>query len=61
MNNDQVKGRVDQAVGKIKEETGELLNDKQLEERGRAEKNAGKVQAEYGNVKEKVKDGIDKL
>ncbi len=61
MNNDQVKGRIDQAVGKIKEETGELLNDKQLEERGRAEKTGGKVQAEYGNVKENVKDGIDKL
>ena len=61
MNNDQVKGRVDQAVGKIKEETGELLNDKQLEERGRAEKNAGTVQAEYGKVKAKIKDGIDKL
>ena len=61
MNNDQVKGRVDQAVGKVKEETGELLNDKELENKGRAEKNAGKVQAEYGNLKEDVKDGIDKL
>ena len=61
MNNDQVKGRVDQAVGKVKEETGELLNDKELENKGLAEKNAGKVQAEYGNLKEDVKDGIDKL
>ncbi len=61
MNNDQVKGRVDQAVGKVKEETGELLNDMELENKGRAEKNAGKVQAEYGNLKEDVKDGIDKL
>ncbi|MEO7151564.1 MAG: CsbD family protein [Burkholderiaceae bacterium] len=61
MNNDQVKGRIDQAVGKIKEETGDLLDDKQLEEKGRAEKIGGKVQAEYGNVKENVKDGIDKL
>ena len=61
MNNDQFKGRVDQAVGKVKEEAGDLLNDKELENKGRAEKNAGKVQAEYGNVKENVKDGIDKL
>ncbi len=61
MNNDQVKGRVDQAVGKVKEETGDLLNDKELENKGRGEKNAGKVQAEYGNLKEKAKDGIDKL
>ena len=45
----------------MKEETGELLNDKALENKGRAEKNAGKVQAEYGNLKENVKDGIDKL
>ncbi|MEO6408523.1 MAG: CsbD family protein [Burkholderiaceae bacterium] len=61
MNNDQVKGRIDQAVGKVKEETGELVNDKELEVKGRAEKNAGKLQAEVGNVKEKLKDGIDKL
>ena len=61
MNNDQVKGRIDQAIGKVKEETGDLLNDKELENKGRGEKNAGKVQAEVGNVKEKVKDGIDKL
>lgn len=61
MNNDQVKGRIDQAVGKIKEEAGDLVDNKRLEEKGRAEKDAGKVQAEYGNVKENVKDGIDKL
>ena len=61
MNQDQVKGRMDQAVGKIKEETGDLLNDKRLEEKGRAEKDVGKVQAEYGTVKENLIDGIDKL
>lgn len=61
MNKDQVKGRVDQAVGKVKEKTGDATDDKRLEEKGRAEKAGGKAQAGYGDAKEKAKDVIDKL
>lgn len=61
MNKDQVKGRVDQAAGKVKEETGDLLGNKRMENEGRVDKNAGKTQAGYGDAKEKTKDAIDKL
>ncbi|MBA3591603.1 CsbD family protein [Methylibium sp.] len=61
MNKDQVKGRVDEAAGKVKEKTGEAVGNKQMENEGRADKASGKVQGTYGDAKEKVKDGIDKL
>lgn len=60
MNKDQVEGRLDQAKGKIKEVTGKATDNKSLEAEGTADKVGGKVQAEYGDGKEKVKDAIDK-
>jgi uncharacterized protein YjbJ (UPF0337 family) len=61
MNNDQVKGRVDQAKGAIKEGTGKALDDRDLEAEGTVDKASGKTQATYGDAKEKVKDAIDKI
>jgi uncharacterized protein YjbJ (UPF0337 family) len=55
MNKDQVKGRVNEAKGTIKEATGKLVGDKTLEAKGNVEKNLGKVQAKFGDVKEEVK------
>ncbi|MGC3965498.1 MAG: CsbD family protein [Rhodocyclaceae bacterium] len=60
MNRDQIKGRTEQAAGKIKEVAGRATNDRDLEARGRADQTAGKVRAGYGDAKEKVKDAIDK-
>ena len=56
MNEDQVKGRVEQAKGSIKETVGEAVGNPNLESEGAADKVAGKTQATYGNVKEDVKD-----
>lgn len=61
MNKDQVKGRIDEAAGKVKEKVGDATGDKRIENEGRADKVSGKVQGGYGDAKEKVKDGIDKL
>ena len=61
MNNDQVKGRVDQVKGAIKEGTGKALDDRDLEAEGTVDKASGKTQATYGDAKEKVKDAIDKI
>lgn len=60
MNRDQVKGRVDQAVGKVKEETGDLLDDKSMELEGKVDKNIGKAQAEAGDAREDVKDLLNR-
>jgi uncharacterized protein YjbJ (UPF0337 family) len=60
MNKDQVKGRVEQAKGSIKETTGKVVGNRELEGEGAVDKATGKAQATYGDVKEKVKDAVDK-
>ena len=61
MNKDQVKGRVEEAKGAVKETTGKIVGNKDLEAKGMVQKVAGKTQAGYGEVKEKVKSAVDKL
>ena len=56
MNKDQVKGRVEETKGNIKEFAGDLGNDKELELRGSIQKNTGKAQSNYGDAKEDMKE-----
>ena len=51
--NDQAEGLLHQAVGSVKEKTGQLVNKPDLEAEGKAEKLAGKVQEKAGQI-EKV-------
>ena len=55
MNKDQVKGRVEEAKGKSKEVTGKVLDNKEMEVEGNVQKNVGKGQAGFGNLKEDLK------
>ena len=55
MNKDQVKGRLKEAEGKVKEVTGKVVGNKTLEEKGKVENATGKVQAGYGDLKNEVK------
>jgi uncharacterized protein YjbJ (UPF0337 family) len=56
MNKDQVKGRVEEAKGAIKETTGRITGNPDMQDRGTLEKAAGKVQKNYGDMKEQVKE-----
>jgi uncharacterized protein YjbJ (UPF0337 family) len=56
MNKDQVKGRVEEAKGAVKEAAGRMTGKPELEDRGTLEKVAGKAQKTYGDVKEQVKE-----
>ena len=60
MNKDQVKGRVEEAKGKIKEVTGHATGNPDLEDRGTVQKVGGTVQKNYGDLKEDVKDELKK-
>jgi uncharacterized protein YjbJ (UPF0337 family) len=60
MNKDQVKGRLNEAKGKVKEETGKALGNPRMQGEGHAEKATGKAQGAWGDAKEKAKDIIDK-
>ncbi|MDP1665154.1 MAG: CsbD family protein [Methylobacter sp.] len=56
MNKDQIKGRTEEAKGKIKEATGKILDNDELELKGNLQKNAGKVRAGFGDLKEDIKN-----
>ena len=58
MNKDQTKGRIDQAKGKGKELAGKAVGNKELEQKGKAQKIGGKAQAGYGDLKKEIKDSI---
>ena len=48
---DKAEGTVKEAVGKVKEKTGEVIGNPDLQDRGTAEKVEGKVQQKVGDVK----------
>lgn len=50
-NQDKTEGTAKEAIGKIKEKTGELTGNEDLQDRGTAEKTEGKVQNKVGDVK----------
>ncbi|MFU8789252.1 MAG: CsbD family protein [Methylobacter sp.] len=56
INKDQIDGRVNETKGAVKELTGKILDDKGMEIEGNVEKNVGKAQAGFGDLKKDVKD-----
>lgn len=57
MNKDQVKGRIKEAEGKVKEVAGKAVGNKTLEEKGKMQNAVGKAQAGYGDLKHDLKKG----
>ena len=55
MDKNQVKGRIKEAEGKAKEITGKIVGNKKLEEKGKAQKTAGKIEAGYGDLKNDIR------
>jgi uncharacterized protein YjbJ (UPF0337 family) len=51
--NDQIKGKLHELKGKVREKAGQVTNDPNLEAEGQAEKVAGKVRKKVGQI-EKV-------
>jgi uncharacterized protein YjbJ (UPF0337 family) len=56
MNEDRVKGSLNEAKGKVKEAAGKMTGDEKLKREGQADQVAGKVQNVVGGVKDAVKD-----
>ena len=56
MNKDQVKGRVEEAKGAVKQAAGKVVGNEKLQAEGAVEKNVGKAQAAGGDAKAKVAD-----
>ena len=56
INKDQIKGRVKEAEGKIKEVAGELVGNQTLRAKGKVQGALGEAQAKFGDVKQDIKD-----
>jgi uncharacterized protein YjbJ (UPF0337 family) len=55
MDKDRIKGSADQAKGAVKEGAGKMFGDKKLENEGKADKAAGKVESAVGGLKDAVR------
>jgi uncharacterized protein YjbJ (UPF0337 family) len=61
MNKDEIKGKAEKAKGYVKDKTGELIEDPELEAEGEAERAGGELREGYGKAKRKVGEAVDKL
>lgn len=65
INDDEVKGKLDEASGTVKETTGRVLGNPRLENEGADQRASGKLEAGFGKARRKVgeamKDAGDKL
>lgn len=60
-NEDEMKGKLDQASGAIKDKVGEVTGDRDLEERGEAQRAGGNIQEGFGTARRKVGDAIEDI
>ena len=60
-NKDEVRGKVDQAKGKVKESVGELNNDERLRNEGIDDQAAGEVKEAFGKGRRKVGEAVKDL
>jgi len=61
MNRDELKGKVDQLKGKIKEEVAHVTDDPELHDEGVADQAAGEVQEGFGKARRKVGDALHEV
>ncbi|MEK6300232.1 MAG: CsbD family protein [Acidobacteriota bacterium] len=59
-NEDEIEGKGKQVKGAIKDKAGDLLNDRDLEAEGKAERLEGKVQEKIGEVRRNAGDALEK-
>jgi uncharacterized protein YjbJ (UPF0337 family) len=58
MNDDEVKGKIDQASGAVKEKAGRAMGDPILEEKGADQRASGKLEAGFGKARRKVGEAL---
>jgi uncharacterized protein YjbJ (UPF0337 family) len=60
MNKDQIKGKAKDIGGKIQEEAGKVVGSSEQQAKGLGKQAEGKVQEKAGDLKENLKDKIDR-
>jgi uncharacterized protein YjbJ (UPF0337 family) len=61
INNDEIKGKYEQAKGYIKDKAGELTGNERLEAEGEAQRVKGEGQETWGKFKRGVSDVVDSV
>lgn len=60
-NKDEIKGKFDQAKGDLKEKAGQVLNDRDLESEGTADRAGGELREGFGTARRKVGEAIEDI
>ena len=60
-NEDEVKGKFDQAKGAVKENIGRATNDPDMESEGQADRAGGNLREGFGTARRKVGDAIEDI
>lgn len=55
MDKDRIEGAAEQAKGKVKEVAGKVTGDSKLENEGKADQIAGKIQNTIGGIKDTLR------
>jgi len=61
MNQDELKGKMDKAKGRIKQATGDLTDNQRLHDEGVADETVGKVEDFGGRARRKVGEAIEDI
>jgi uncharacterized protein YjbJ (UPF0337 family) len=61
MNQDELKGKIDQVKGRAKQAAGDITDNERLHDEGVADEMGGKVQDTFGKARRKVGDVIEDL
>jgi uncharacterized protein YjbJ (UPF0337 family) len=60
-NKDEIKGKIDQAKGDLKETAGRVLDDRDLESEGAADRTGGELREGFGTARRKVGEAIEDI
>jgi uncharacterized protein YjbJ (UPF0337 family) len=61
MNHDEREGKAENLKGRIKEATGALTDDEQLQEEGADQRDMGKLQEDAGRLRRKAGEALEDL
>jgi uncharacterized protein YjbJ (UPF0337 family) len=59
MHRDEIKGKVEQGQGKVKQAIGKATADERLRDEGRADEIAGEAREDVGRAKRKIGEAIE--
>jgi uncharacterized protein YjbJ (UPF0337 family) len=61
MDKDRIKGKMEDAAGRVKRQVGEWTGDEKTQAEGLAEQAKGKARNAVGKMKDDIRDAADKL